>query len=690
MSKYILIVTEKPDAALRIATALDENQSAQKVCEDGVPYYIAKRLKKIVVVPSLGHLYTIVGAQRGRDYPVFTYRWVPRYTVEKKNRLIRTWINTIARLAGKAETFIDACDYDVEGCIIGYCVLKYACGNKDKTAKRMKYSTLTVQELEKSYSELLPHLDFDMIEAGCARHEIDWLYGINLSRALTNAAKKTRGRYTTISTGRVQGPTLKFAVAREEAIKTFVPTPYWQVKTGIEIDGQILEADLVREEISSKDGADSVINACKDRNGRVEEVKVIRSKHEPPFPFDLNALQNEAYALFKYTPVRVLSIAQRLYLKTLISYPRTDSQKLPPVIGYETILRNLSMKEQFNIGASELLAKQTLKPNNGKKDDPAHPAIYPTGKLPEPNLSSSEKKVWDLIVRRFMSTFGEPAIKQSTKVLITVNGHYLQVDGTTIFREGWMRQYSPYAAFVEKELPSLRKGHLVKIKKMVAGLFFTRPPPRYNQSSLLKEMEKAAIGTKATRADTIQTLYNRGYVKGEKMIVTGTGFEVAQILERHCPTVVSTTLTRELETKMNAIQEHRQKKEEVLAQVIKMLKPIMERLKKDEKSIGEQLSRAIETAESEERMLGLCPVCKTGNLIVTYSRRTGKRFIGCTNYFKNLCSTSFPLPQNGTLALNNRKCVSCGWPTVKLRTRRYWRVWCFNPDCPSIKGPART
>jgi DNA topoisomerase-1 len=380
----------------------------------------------------------------------------------------------------------------------------------------MEYSTLTEQELEKSYSELLPHLDFDMVEAGCTRHEVDWLYGINLSRALTNAAKKTRGRYKTVSTGRVQGPTLKLVVAREEAIKTFVPTPHWKIRTKIKIDDQICEADLVGEEINSKDEADSVINACKDRNGRIEKVKVIRSKNAQPFPFDLNTLQNEAYALFKYTPIRVLSIAQQLYLKTRISYPRTDSQKLPPTMGYETVLRNLGMKEQFKISASELLAKWTLKPNNGRKEDPAHPAIYPTGKLPEPTLSSCEKKIWDLIARRFMSTFAEPAIKQNTKILITVNEHYLQVEGTTILREGWMRQYSPYAVFDEKELPSLGKGHLVKIKKMVAGLFFTRPPTRYNQSSLLKEMEKTAISTKATRADTIQTLYNRGYVKGEK------------------------------------------------------------------------------------------------------------------------------------------------------------------------------
>ncbi len=139
---------------------------------------------------------------------------------------------------------------------------------------------------------------------------------------------------------------------------------------------------------------------------------------------------------------------------------------------------------------------------------------------------------------------------------------------------------------------------------------------------------------------------------------------------------------------MNAIQEHREKKKEVLDQAIEILKPIMKRLKKDEKIIGEQLSRAIGITEFEQRRLGICPVCKTGKLIVTYSTRTGKRFIGCTNYFKNLCSASFPLPQSGTLLLNNRKCLSCGWPTVQLRMRRYRRILCLNPECPSKKGRA--
>jgi DNA topoisomerase-1 len=168
VSKYTLIVTEKPAVAMRIALAIDENRNPKRVSENGVPYYVAKRQKEILIVPSRGHLYTIIGTKKGRNYPAFAYKWAPRYVAEKNIVRIRTWIQTIARLARNADAFIDACDYDIEGCIIGYCILKYACGNMDRIAKRMKYSTLTRQDLKKAYSKLLPHLDSGLIQAGCA------------------------------------------------------------------------------------------------------------------------------------------------------------------------------------------------------------------------------------------------------------------------------------------------------------------------------------------------------------------------------------------------------------------------------------------------------------------------------------------------------------------------------------------
>ena len=340
MGKYTLIITEKPDAAQRIASTLDAQGKAKKMEHNGVPYYLAKRDKDIIIVPAIGHLYTVAEERSGRNhYPVFSFKWLPRYAAEKGAKQTRTWLETISKLSNDADVFIDACDFDIEGSIIGYCLLKYACNNKEGISKRMKYSTLTKEELEKSYAEMLPHLDFALIEAGRTRHEVDWLYGINLSRALTIAARDWSGKYATLSTGRVQGPTLRFLVAREKAIRCFVPTPYWSIKAEAEIAGSIFEAEYEKKIIETKKEANTIVNACKGKNGETEKIDIKKFQQSPPMPFDLGALQSEAYGLFGYTPMRTSNIAQRLYLDALISYPRTSSQKLPPAINYEAILK---------------------------------------------------------------------------------------------------------------------------------------------------------------------------------------------------------------------------------------------------------------------------------------------------------------------------------------------------------------
>jgi DNA topoisomerase-1 len=684
MGKYTFIITEKPDAASRIASALDLKGKAKKMEENGVPYYIAEREKQIIVVPAIGHLYTVAEEKSGRNYyPVFSFRWVPRYMAERGAKQIRAWLETISKLAKDADTYIDACDYDIEGSIIGYCILKYACGNKEDVAKRMKYSTLTKEELEKSYAELLPKLDFALIEAGRTRHEIDWLYGVNLSRALTIAAKDWSGKYATLSTGRVQGPTLRFLVAREKAIRSFVPTPYWQIKAEVEIEGQVFETEYEREVIETKREAENVVNDCRGKDGFVENIEVKQFQQMPPTPFDIGALQSEAYSLFGYTPRRTLDIAQRLYLDALISYPRTSSQKLPPAINYEAILKSLSGVSEYKKLASELLTKKELKPNEGKKEDPAHPAIYPTGNLPERVLEEHERRIWDLVVRRFMAVFGEPAIRQSLKVCINVDGQRFFLRGRQTLKEGWLRFYEPYVRSEEVLLPQLEEGQKIKIRRIILEDKFTKPPPRYNPGSLLKKMEEVGIGTKATRADIIQTLYDRKYVRDERMIVTDLGFEVLDVLKKHCPTIVSIGLTKKLEERMDKIQADREKRENVLLNAIEILKPAVEELKAKEKIIGEQLSNAIKKARLEERIVGPCPLCGTGLLMILYSRKTGKRFIGCTNYFKKQCNAAFPLPQRGIARPLGRNCRGCGWPTVQVRIkgRRPWNL-CFNPKCP--------
>lgn len=685
MEKFTLIITEKPDTAQRIALALDIEGRAQKWEKNKVPYYAAKRDKEIIVVPALGHLYTVAGEKSRKNYyPVFNFKWVPRYAVEKKSKQIRIWLSTISKLANKADMFIDACDYDIEGSIVGYCILKYACGGKEGVSKRMKYSTLTKEEVEKSYTGALAHLDFALIEAGLTRHEVDWLYGINLSRALTISARNWSGKYTTLSTGRVQGPSLKFLVEREKSRKYFVPTPYWRIWAEVEVGSSIFKAQYEKKTVKRKTEANSIVTMCKRKRGEITKLDIRKFQQKPPIPFDLGGLQSEAYSIFRYTPIHTSKIAQRLYLKALISYPRTSSQKLPPTINYKAILKSLHKVPEYKKLAEELLAKLELKPMQGKKKDPAHPAIYPTGNLPEKGLGNTEKNVLDIVVRRFMAVFGEPAIMQRTKVTINVNGNHFFLREKQTLRDGWFLFYKPYMRSDETLLPAIKEKQGIKIKNIILEQRFTKPLPRYNSITLLKRMEQEEIGTKATRANIIQRLYDRKYVREETMVVTNLGFAVFEILEKYCPKVVSLKLTRELEERMKMIRMNIGKRDDVLFYTIEILKSVMGKLKEKEKIIGEKLSKAIKRARLEERTVGMCPVCKSGQLIILYSKRTNKRFVGCSNYFKGLCKTSFPLPQKGIIKPLRKNCHICGWPTLHIHIKRM-RPWvlCINTKCPS-------
>jgi DNA topoisomerase-1 len=196
-------------------------------------------------------------------------------------------------------------------------------------------------------------------------------------------------------------------------------------------------------------------------------------------------------------------------------------------------------------------------------------------------------------------------------------------------------------------------------------------------------MEQEGIGTKATRADTIDTLYKRRYVAEERMQVTDLGFDVTEVLHQHASPVISVKLTRELEEKMERIQANVEKRENVLNEAIERLRPVLAEMKQQEKTIGEALNEAIRKASLQERIIGSCPNCQTGKLMIIFSRRTGKRFIGCTNYFEKTCRTSFPLPQRGIVKPMRRTCSACGWPLLFVREagRRPWNL-CFNPTCP--------
>lgn len=395
-------------------------------------------------------------------------------------------------------------------------------------------------------------------------------------------------------------------------------------------------------------------------------------------------MQTEAYRFFGYNPKRTLDIAQKLYINALISYPRTSSQKLPPTIAYQTILKDLNRIPQYRNLTNQLLNQTNLKPTQGTETDLAHPAIHPTGKQPQQPLTTPESNIFDLIIHRFLATFAENALKQSVTATININGEYFILNGNHTIKKGWTNFYEPYIKTQENPLPRMQEGQLVKNKGITKQKNHTKPPPRYNPATLLRKMEQSGIGTKATRANIIQTLYDRKYIQNENIQPTILGIEITEILQKHCPTITSTQLTRQIEHQMNQIQNNTQTRQNVLQTTIQILKPVAEKLRQNEQTTGQQLHSAIQKMTTEQRVIDTCPNCETGQLIIIRSKKTHKRFVGCTNYFNHTCTTSAPIPQKGPIKPTHRKCPTCSWPTIqtKTQTNHPWAL-CLNPACPA-------
>jgi DNA topoisomerase-1 len=671
---YTLILTEKPSAAQKISQALSEGK-VEKLSGNGAPYYrIRRQGKEIVVVPAVGHLFVLTESGKASrwEYPVFSVDWKPTYT-DKGNVWSRKYFSNIQSLTKGAKEFISATDYDVEGSVISYNIFRFIFGQKD--GRRMKFSTLTTEDIVSAYDNASPHLDHPMIEAGLGRHYLDWYFGINLSRALTLALEHSGG-YWVLSTGRVQGPTLMLLSERQKEIQAFVPVPYWLLELRGRVNGRDIEAQHVEDRFWDKGKVERSLERCRSgngfRDGVIRRVTETERKELPPFPFDLTTLQRDSYSLFGYSPKMTLDVAQSLYEQALISYPRTSSQKLPAKLGLPGILSKLGKQDEYAGLCQKLLSEGRTRPNEGKKDDPAHPAIFPTGEKPR-RLSSYQRRVYDLIVRRFLACFGETAIRRQVRADIDVNGEAFAAHGITTLKKGWLELYGPYARMKEQALPRMAEGDTVSVSDVSVLDKQTEPPARFTQASILKEMEGLNLGTKATRSGILQTLYDRSYIKGQSIEVTELGMAVVEALKKYCPEIVSPDLTKRFEEEMDDIEKGARKRDEVVREAQDELTKILGNFKHHEKHIGQEILKAVKDFEKEINTLGKCPKCGK-DLRIMHSHKTGKRFVGCTGYPD--CANSYPLPGMGFLTAVDKTCSRCGLKLVEVRRqgRRPWRL----------------
>jgi DNA topoisomerase I len=677
---YELIITEKPNAAKKIAQALASGKPLKKNIK-GVPYYeITHGNKDIVVGCAVGHLYTVAEKEKkkGWSYPVFDIQWEETGKTKKDSGYTKKYLAVLKKLAKEAKEFTIATDYDVEGEVIGLNVMRFACKQKD--ANRMKFSTLTKPDLMKAYDGKSKHIDWGQALAGETRHFLDWMYGINLSRALTLSIKHATGMHKILSSGRVQGPALKIIVDRERSIQEFRPEPFWD----LELKGKVKDGELsalhMENPFWNKEKAAGVFEKVKpEKKGTVKNVKKSEFRQAPPTPFDLTTLQTESYRTHGISPSVTLQLAQNLYLDGAISYPRTSSQQLPPIIGYQGIIKEISKQEKYSDACAMLLSKTGLHPNNGKKTDPAHPAIYPTGT--RPTMAGREMKVYDLIVRRFLATFGEAAVRETMNIEVDVKAEVFVAKGTRTKFKGWHELYGKYATQKEEELPKTAVGEDVDIIDVLMHDKETQPPKRYTQASIIKELEKKGLGTKATRSTIVDNLFQRGYVDGKAVQATNLGIKTVETLEKFSPDILDEELTRNIELEMEEIREDKKKEEEVLADAKVVLTKTLDQFKKNETKIGEKLAEASKETDREMSHIGTCPICK-GNLVI----KRGKfgKFIACDNYPD--CSITFKLPGGALTKPMKKVCEKCGYPMIQVirRGKRPQEV-CINPECETKK-----
>jgi DNA topoisomerase I len=671
---YELIITEKPQAAKKIADALGGGKVTKGNIKS-VPYFSLRRAgKDIVVGCAVGHLYTVSEKEKGKwAYPVFDVNWVPSSEVSKSSAFSGKYLAALKTLAKDAKTFTIACDYDIEGEVIGYNVIRFICKQKD--ARRMKFSTLTQEDLVRSYDNVQPHLDWGQALAGVTRHELDWYYGINLSRALTLAVK-TSGLFKVLSSGRVQGPALKIIVDREKEISAFKPVPFWV----IELDGLIHDHKVlavhVEDKFWDKQKASAVLSKTKGNDGRVDSVDKNEFQQAPPAPFDLTTLQTEAYRSFRMQPKKTLEVAQSLYIEGLISYPRTSSQKLPKEIGYEKIITQIMKQDYYKALAAKLLAKKGLTPNEGQKNDPAHPAIYPTGIIAP--IAADKARVYDLILRRFLATFADPCKRETVSITIDVKSEHFVAKGTRTVEKGWHEFYGPHVKVEDQTMPACAKGDPVKVEEIRMLDKETQPPKRYTPASIIRDLENRNLGTKATRAQIIDSLYDRGYVRETSIQATALGINTCETLMKYSPEILDEELTRHFEEEMDKIRDESVKPATVLSEAKKKLTEVLTKFKKKEKEIGKALSEALTQTRDELTNVGPCPVCKVGMLSI----RRGKfgSFIACDKYPE--CKTTFKLPA-GKIKVTKDPCPECSYPTILISRGKKPQKVCINEKCPT-------
>ena len=290
-------------------------------------------------------------------------------------------------------------------------------------------------------------------------------------------------------------------------------------------------------------------------------------------------------------------------------------------------------------------------------------------------------------MKRFISCFCEDAEVEDKKItFITEDKLKFMAKGLEILNKGWMEVYP--VVMKESEIETIEGEKEIENVKIEEKM--TKPPKRYTPASIISELEKRNLGTKATRAGIIETLYKRNYIKEQSIKATPLGIKLISTLEKYSPIIIDEALTRHFEEEMEKIQKTKKNltnlQDKIIEEAKETIKKIAEDFKKNETAIGKELVEANEDNYKEERkekILNSCPVCKKGTLRILFNKKLKKSFVACSNYPE--CKTTFSLP-SGMIKASGKICEFCGFPKL-VRIKKGKRPWefCFNPECESRK-----
>lgn len=665
--KMKVCIAEKPSVAREIAEVLGATEKKNGYIE-GNGYQVTW---------TFGHLCTL---KEPHDYTPDWKRWSlsslpmvpPRFGIKLiSNPTYEQQFKIIEGLMQKAEMIINCGDAGQEGELIQRWVMQKA-GAKCPVY-RLWISSLTEEAIREGFQKLKEQAEFNRLyEAGLSRAIGDWLLGMNATRLYTLRYGQNK---QVLSIGRVQTPTLALIVNRQEEIENFKPEPYWELKTVY----RDVTFSATKGKFTQKEEGEKFLETVRTSDFTVTDVSTKKGKEYAPRLFDLTSLQVECNKKYAFTADDTLKLIQSLYEKKVTTYPRVDTTFLSDDI-YPKVPNTLNGLVDYSELVAPLkgikLPKSKRVFDNSKVTD--HHAIIPTG-VPARNLSDNERKVYDLVARRFIAAFYPDCEISTTTVLGKVEKVEFKVTGKQILKPGWRVVFGadqkdpdadPNQQDEEKVLPDFVIGESGPHHPLLKETW-TTPPKPYTEATLLRAMETAGklvdndelrdalkengIGRPSTRAAIIETLFKRNYIRKERksLFPTATGTELIHVIQEEL--LKSAELTGLWEKKLRQIEKGSYEARTFLEELKQMVNQIVINVLSDQsgRSITIEQKKAEEEkpkkskAASASKEAGekkprkprkkavpapaVCPICHKGTLL------RGKTAYGCSEY-KNGCT----------------------------------------------------